>query len=81
MTAGSSTEPSIRGYRRPLEPARDRLLHDADGREWRVIELREGMNAPALVFDSDGVFRRVREYPLEWATLDDEALLRLSWRR
>ena len=34
-----------------------------------------------LVFDAETMFRRVYDYPPEWATLPDAALVVLSWRR
>ena len=51
--------------------------------EWRVYELgpapydRRGANS--LVFESDGVMRRVRSYPENWRELSPEALVALSW--
>ncbi|MFL5560875.1 MAG: hypothetical protein ACJ79K_05295 [Gemmatimonadaceae bacterium] len=54
-----------------------------DHEEWRVYELgpavydRRGANT--LVFESDGVIRRVRSYPREWRELSAEALFALSW--
>ena len=51
---------------------------------WRVYELapasydRRGGNT--LVFETDGVIRRVRNFPDNWRELSPEALLALSWR-
>lgn len=51
---------------------------------WRVYELapasydRRGGNT--LVFETEGVIRRVRNYPDNWRELSPEALLALSWR-
>lgn len=51
--------------------------------EWRVYELepasydRRGSNT--LVFETDGVMRRVRNYPADWRELSPDALLALSW--
>ena len=36
---------------------------------------------PDLIFESDLVIRRVRDYPEEWRQFDDEALWALSWKR
>ncbi len=36
---------------------------------------------PDLIFESDLVIRRVREYPENWRDLDDAALWALSWKR
>jgi hypothetical protein len=50
---------------------------------WRVYELgpaaydRRGANT--LVFESDGVIRRVRNYPKDWRELSVEELFALSW--
>ena len=54
-----------------------------DHEEWRVYELgpgsydRRGPNS--LIFESDGVVRRVREFPADWRSLSPKALLALSW--
>jgi hypothetical protein len=51
--------------------------------EWRVYELgpasydRRGSNT--LVFESEGVIRRVRNYPENWRDLSVEELVALSW--
>lgn len=56
-----------------------------DGVVWRVYELSEqdhhSRSGASLVFESDSTIRRVREYPTDWRTLSDEALLALSWSR
>lgn len=36
---------------------------------------------PALIFESDHVARRVRDYPTNWRELSDEQLYALSWSR
>ncbi|MDB4874875.1 MAG: hypothetical protein JWM41_1321 [Gemmatimonadetes bacterium] len=36
-------------------------------------------SSPTLVFESDDVMRRVRDFPHDWRTLDDDRLLALSW--
>ncbi len=51
--------------------------------EWRIYELappvydRRGSNT--LVFESDGVVRRVRSFPEDWRDLSVSELLSLSW--
>jgi hypothetical protein len=51
--------------------------------EWRIYELDPAFydrrGAKTLVFESDGVIRRVRSYPDNWRQLSHEALLTLSW--
>jgi hypothetical protein len=55
-----------------------------DGVEWRVYELPPGMydrRGPAtLVFESHDIFRRIRTYPADWRSLDDDALYAVSLR-
>jgi len=57
-------------------------LVDADGREWRVYERTTGELSPgsgrrSLVFDADGIVRRLWRYPSAWSALPDAELLRL----
>ena len=59
-----------------------KLLVDAEGREWRVYERTTGELSPAggrrsLVFDADGIVRRLWRYPASWCALPDAELLRL----
>lgn len=59
-----------------------RHLVDADGREWRIYERATGENPPgaaraSLVFDTDGIVRRLWRYPASWSALPDADLLRL----
>jgi hypothetical protein len=59
-----------------------RHLVDRHGRDWRVYERSNSANSSlpdrrSLVFDTEGMVRRVWRYPLAWASLSDEALLRL----
>jgi hypothetical protein len=73
----------------PLEPQ----THDGgspvrvintDEAEWRVYEqasVYDRRRRPDLVFESDGVIRRVRNYPETWMELSDAALLAVSWSR
>jgi hypothetical protein len=59
------------------------LIIRLDHEEWRVYELgpgaydRRGSNS--LIFESDGVVRRVRQFPADWRSMSPEALLALSW--
>lgn len=59
-----------------------RHLVDADGREWRIYERTTGNNPPgaarsSLVFDSDGIVRRLWHFPASWSALPDAELLGL----
>ncbi|NUO39964.1 MAG: hypothetical protein HOQ17_15060 [Gemmatimonadaceae bacterium] len=59
-----------------------RHLVDADGREWRIYERSTGDTSPgaapsSLVFDTDGIVRRLWRYPDAWSALPDADLLRL----
>jgi hypothetical protein len=52
--------------------------------DWRVYEqasVYDRRVKPDLVFETDGVIRRVREYPSNWAELSDAALMSVSWGR
>jgi hypothetical protein len=58
-----------------------RHLVDALGREWQVYERASSTQSPSLgqslIFDADGIVRRLWHYPSGWAELPDEALLGL----
>jgi hypothetical protein len=59
-----------------------RHLVDAEGREWRIYERvagdpSPGAGRPSLVFDTDGIVRRLWRYPASWSALPDADLLRL----
>jgi hypothetical protein len=59
-----------------------RHLVDAEGREWRIYERPTGNPFPgdgrtSLVFDTDGIVRRLWRYPASWCALPDAELLRL----
>ncbi len=59
-----------------------RHIIDALGREWHVYERSEAADAPvpgrqSLVFDTDGIVRRLWQYPQGWRDLPDAALLGL----
>ena len=53
------------------------------GEHWRVYELPptafDRRSSPSLVFENETTVRRVREYPADWRTLNDEELFALSW--
>jgi hypothetical protein len=54
-----------------------------EGVSWRV-RLHVGgydRRRPDLVFESESVVRRVRDYPEDWYQLPEEALYALSWKR
>lgn len=57
-----------------------RVLTDEEGRLWRVRELQFADAPPSLIFESETGFRRVRDYPAAWRSLDDTDLFELSWR-
>lgn len=59
-----------------------RELHE-DGVRWLVYEQPaisyDRRSGASLIFESDSVVRRVRNYPPEWRQLSDCELLALSW--
>jgi hypothetical protein len=51
-----------------------------DGHGWTVREVIDPTTqGKALIFSSDRVARRVRNYPANWRDLDDPDLYALSW--
>ena len=82
--------PPVTGIGRPSRadhnrgPASGRTVRTTDG-QWRVYEVDSGpydrRSGPSLIFESDGVLRRVRDYPAEWRELSDAELMEVSWRR
>ena len=42
---------------------------------------RGGVTEPTLVFSSERIARRVREFPPDWHSLPDDVLAQLSWGR
>jgi hypothetical protein len=62
-----------------------RTIVDHQGRVWFVREMRtppyDRRGSDSLVFLTDEVMRRVREYPPDWQSLSDEALYELSMHR
>jgi hypothetical protein len=66
-------------------PARPtRVIYGSDGELWVVRELAapafDRRDTPSLVFSTDDVMRRVRNYPSNWFELSDEALFEVSLR-
>jgi hypothetical protein len=51
------------------------------GTEWRVQEVLDANGHRSLVFDRGSMARRVRSIPPDWSTLDEDALVELSWTR
>jgi hypothetical protein len=53
--------------------------------QWVVFEIRNASydrrDGKSLVFSTDGVMRRVRNFPPNWLELADEELLQLSHER
>jgi hypothetical protein len=59
-----------------------RVLIDGHGREWRVYERTAGDSSPvagqpSLIFDAEGIVRRLWRYPSSWSVLPDADLLGL----
>ena len=61
------------------------IVDPATCTQWVVIEIRDApydrRDASSLVFSTEGVMRRVRNYPRNWLELTDAELLRLSTQR
>jgi hypothetical protein len=83
-------DPLATGADRPYRSARARAIASArtirtDDGQWRVYELESGpydrRSGRSLIFESDGVLRRVRVYPENWRELSDAELMETSWRR
>ena len=62
-----------------------RVIVGGDGRTWLVRQTPpspyDRRGAPTLVFLTDDVMRRVRDYPSNWFELSDTELFALSMRR
>ena len=61
-------------------------FHVDDGVAWLVREYAgnsamANSGGPCLIFESDGVMRRVRGFPANWREIGADALMELSWRR
>ena len=54
-----------------------------DGELWLVYELPpmlfDRRSTPSLVFESEAIFRRVRNFPAAWRELSDNELFDVSW--
>lgn len=64
-----------------MTPVRRTREVRADGVVWRVREASravDGRSRTDLLFETEGLARRVREYPEQWYLLPDEALAALS---
>ena len=60
-----------------------RSIVGGDGCEWIVREMvtrDAGSTSKSLVFERPEVVRRVRDYPRDWASLNDDQLYLLSFR-
>ena len=66
------------------ERHRTRTFTDDLGQAWLVTERPyseyDRRSGSSLIFSSELAVRRVRDYPSDWFTLSDHALLALSWR-
>lgn len=51
------------------------------GVTWSVHEDHRCYVGPSLIFESDRIVRRVRNYPTTWEHLADADLIALSWSR
>jgi hypothetical protein len=59
-----------------------RVYRTSDGARWTVRTYRcddADHDDRCLIFECDGVFRRIRHYPDNWPDLSEEALEALSW--
>ena len=65
--------------------ARVRVVAAINGRQWVVKEVPPSQpdvgGRPSLVFASDHVIRRVRDFPPDWFDWSDEDLYAVSQRR
>jgi hypothetical protein len=60
-----------------------RQFTDSEGRFWEVHEERAGSfdrRGPSLIFETDNIIRRVRNYPSDWFQWDEAHLEELSKR-
>ena len=66
------------------ERPRTRTFTDELGQTWLVTEQPfseyDRRRGSSLIFSSELAVRRVRDYPSDWFTLSEPALLALSWR-
>lgn len=58
---------------------------ETESATWLVYELPlatyDRRSTMFLVFETEGVMRRVQRYPPDWSSLSDDALIALSWER
>ena len=71
--------------RQKSKSTRSSRFVDSTGRRWEVRELpgsagAPSPRAPSLVFETEGLIRRVRRYPANWLELAPGELEALSWR-
>jgi hypothetical protein len=52
-----------------------------NGVRWYVYEDRRNAGDPSIVFESDRIARRVRNFPANWRELPDVELYAVSWSR
>jgi hypothetical protein len=61
------------------------VVDPATSTHWVVVEIRDApydrRGGRSLVFSTDGVMRRVRNFPGNWFELNDQDLLALSFHR
>lgn len=66
------------------ERPRTRSFTDELGQSWLVFEQPfseyDRRSGNSLIFSSELAVRRVRDYPLDWFLLSDDALVDLSWQ-
>lgn len=65
---------------RGQEARRQRSLRDPEGNVWTVREVEYADVPPSLLFEGEGVIRRVRKYPSHWYKLSEAELYALSWK-
>lgn len=78
MTEHGSPEGTV-WTRNPLAPTRH--VRDARGRVWQVFEMvsaYDRRSSPVLVFTTEGLARRVRNYPPNWHDLPEEQLATIA---
>lgn len=82
MTTSQMRDQASAGPRTP-EP-RTRTYVDVDGMCWHVSEQPfseyDRRSGCSLIFASDLAVRRVRDYPADWFSLPELALVALSWK-
>jgi hypothetical protein len=67
-----------------ISEPRSRTYVDSDGTAWHVSEQPfseyDRRTGRSLIFASDLAVRRVRNYPADWYSLPEQALVALSWK-